>query len=121
MKKIILPLFSVLSLICNAQYDVSIIGEDTLCIGQNSQYSIDVESSSNQYLFRDTTRTRPGGNGNFALGLDNVLKSNLSNLLILLYICSANIKSSAPIFPNRREFFLVWSLADAFTKILRCD
>ncbi len=70
MKKIILLLFSVLSLMCNAQYDVSINGEDTLCIGQNSQYLAEVGSSSNRYLFRDTARTRPGGNGNFALGLD---------------------------------------------------
>ncbi len=67
MKKIILLLFSVLSLMCNAQYDVSINGEDTLCIGQNSQYLAEVGSSSNRYLFRDTTGLSSGGNGYFAL------------------------------------------------------
>jgi hypothetical protein len=70
MKKFAVLLFILISLMCHAQYDVSITGEDTLCIGQTSQYSVEVESSSNQYLFRDTARTIPGGNGNFALGLN---------------------------------------------------
>ncbi|MCK5462027.1 MAG: LamG domain-containing protein, partial [Bacteroidales bacterium] len=52
---------------CNAQYDISITGEDTLCIGQSSQYSAEVDQSSNQYLFRDTTGQSSGGNGYFAL------------------------------------------------------
>lgn len=69
MKKLAVVLLSVLSMLCNAQYDVSITGEDTLCIGQSSQYTVEVESSSNQYLFRDTARTIPGGNGNFAINL----------------------------------------------------
>ena len=67
MKKLTVLLFSVISFICHAQYDISITGEDTLCIGQNSQYSAEVNLSSNQYLFRDTTGLSSGGNGYFAL------------------------------------------------------
>jgi len=86
MKKLSVVLFSVLSLLCNAQYDVSINGEDTLCIGQNSQYLAKVGSSSNQYLFRDTARTRPGGNGNFALGLDYDVEDITNTLTYDLWV-----------------------------------
>ena len=86
MKKLSVVLFSVFSLLCNAQNDVSISGEDTLCIGQNSQYLAEVGSSSNQYLFRDTARTRPGGNGNFALGLDYDVEDITNTLTYDLWV-----------------------------------
>ena len=52
---------------CQAQFDISITGEDTLCIGQSSQYSVEVDQSSNQYLFRDTIAYSTGGNAFFPL------------------------------------------------------
>ena len=69
MKKLTVLLFSILSFTCNAQYDISITGEDTLCIGQSTQYSAEVDQSSNQYLFRDTAQNISGGNGSFVLNM----------------------------------------------------
>lgn len=67
MRKVFLIILSGLSLFCQAQYDVSIHGEDTLCIGQSTQYTVEVEKSPNRYLFRDTTEAQAGGTGFFAL------------------------------------------------------
>jgi len=50
-----------------SQVETKIIGEDSLCIGQSSTYSVDVHLNANEYLFRDTTAAQSGGNGFFAL------------------------------------------------------
>jgi hypothetical protein len=67
MKKLILAISIAIPAVCSAQFDISLIGEDTICIGQSSQYSVEINELSNQYLFRDTTGLISGGNGYKAL------------------------------------------------------
>ncbi len=52
-----------------SQFNTRIIGEDTTCIGSESEYSVELSVSNNQFLSRESDRSIPGGNGNFAIDL----------------------------------------------------
>ena len=50
--------------------DINIDGNDTVCAGQGSDYTVSVNTSTNKYLFRDTTAINTGGNGFFGLNMN---------------------------------------------------
>lgn len=54
MRKLILLIFAGLTTVCQAQFDVSIEGADTLCIDEESIYSVEINTYNNEYFFRDT-------------------------------------------------------------------
>jgi hypothetical protein len=58
--------------VSNSNLLAEIIGKDTLCLGENSDYSVSIKSLSNKYLFRDTTAAFSGTNGFFALNAGNL-------------------------------------------------
>jgi len=59
----IITLLSITNEKALGQLNNSIIGADTICIGQSSMYSVNISSQSNNYLFRDTVST-----GNLSIG-----------------------------------------------------
>ncbi len=54
MKKIYTVLLSCTSLIANAQIDISIEGEDTVCTDKTSHYTVKTSTYPNHYVYRDT-------------------------------------------------------------------
>lgn len=71
MKKIYIVLLSCISLIANAQVDISIAGEDTVCIGEKLTYTVETSSSSNHYVSRDSNSS-----GSLYLGYEKDVFTN---------------------------------------------
>ena len=67
MKRLFILAFIGITSLCQAQLDISISGEDSLCFGQSSIYQVEVSSPANHYLFRDTTVLSTGSRGFVAL------------------------------------------------------
>ncbi len=67
MKRIFILAFIGITSLCQAQLDISISGEDSLCFGQSSLYQVEVSPLANQYLFRDTSALSTGSGGFVAL------------------------------------------------------